>query len=1539
MAGFLRRKNKQPATVVDATTTTTTKTKGGGTPPLFARFATTKNSDDVPRIVSSPMSLAASNRGGGGGNDPRGIVVTVPSAKPAPSRAPSLPNQSTYSLQSSTQRARPPGPPPTYTTQQSAARAWRSSLVGLEDKPLPSPNGNVVGTSQPPLSFPSSPTPPTRSLPLPPSSQSQTQLNPPGLSAYTHNASSNASSQTLAPHASGSRLDVSDLRASSRSSREMEKEGSGGASGSELAPEFAMFQEYNATNPSPQSSLNARGAQQQTQQDAKSARQEPSNQRSNELPLSRSTPNPIEREAPSRSTPGSNKPWSLSLAAPVSASREGEDERVSSPLAKSQSDHQPTTNTMGNRASSSRSQGVGRSSTATATAPPNAFNVNVNTSTSRSASASATTPRPSSSRALPQITSKQHQVPPQFQQLHVPPQPLQPPPAPPLSSNPLAQSYYSNIPPQAQSSTASLPLRKPSTSSGAPAPVQGKARIFTAMAATVDIGDAGGVGVVSSPPSSSGHGQEKRGGMGMVNGQQQQQQQRMMNGQQQQQMSGQQRSMGNRQQQTMGNGQQQTMMNGMDRGQLGQQQGMDARQLAQRMGSQQLGNGMGYQQQQQQMGNGMVHHQPMNGMGQQPQNGIHPQNGVGRQGHGFIITNQQQNVGVDLRQQQQHFPPQKPNAPGPPISFHYPPQDPHGTPRTRTASTGSIRPLPQQPPQTPPRTKKLSKTRNGPDRSSTATLHTNDGSNASVSSSSMQHKFVGRSALKSAGGSSQVQRPTTPQKSSGGRPTTPSTHRTVRPTTPQTQKSTTPARPVTPAVVQQVDEDTMRNAGIELDDDPFARVEGVRMLKPKKGKARSVDDGETVDGHGQGYEEVESVSSHAHHQREPAGVSASPEDVKRAKREARRLERERERERERGREKEKGKERNSDAGTDATLEHEEAEEPVSSYYFNLAELLSHHQVVRNLLEYTNFYEWCILSSISKEIRILLVQSPPLREEVLERFLKTVGYGRWGWDGPEPLSLSLQDLSDYMRGVSIPPHEYTRVANMYIHSLSIHPSNRDPSLNDAVRSLVASTRGYTRVVLRLRAQAEKEASIARTKPLYAPAPLSSSSTSASASRSTTKVNTYGSSNGRGPVSRPSSRAPSPTPSAFSHSHSYHGHGPPPPPNSQPQGYPLGMTQQAPSQTSLGFRSPLFRLRRAPLLRVFVPSIEGDWLSDKSVQECEEECKRAGVRHLMRVGDVVWDVAVGDEGNVGRLVWDGSYLIDLDYTYSPVGELPKYLPALAFPPSYFHRVLRSGPTVSNPIMHIDISPWGEEIAANLQLLQDRIRTETPQGAYHNVPTLESPPMPHFPPPSVLLSMPFPIRQLMTRCDFREDPVPFYRIRHTESLVFEVPLCDSDYKKSGSHLASLLFSEMKRASVAAEFVLDLSFFFHSLDYPGYACLLACLVHDSISHIHNITHLDYGSYRQLNNHIILLQILRAPPRYFPGPHLIDGMITFSRYGGNLDRPGSDVFEKPTVGLNLCRNLGPTRPGVKWLAQGFDSSVGVERSWTKISSFAHETE
>jgi hypothetical protein len=58
---------------------------------------------------------------------------------------------------------------------------------------------------------------------------------------------------------------------------------------------------------------------------------------------------------------------------------------------------------------------------------------------------------------------------------------------------------------------------------------------------------------------------------------------------------------------------------------------------------------------------------------------------------------------------------------------------------------------------------------------------------------------------------------------------------------------------------------------------------------------------------------------------------------------------------------------------------------------------------------------------------------------------------------------------------------------------------------------------------------------------------------------------------------------------------------------------------------------------------------------------------------------------------------------------MGDLPPSLPALAFPPSYFHRVIRVAGD-RNPIVHIDIRFWAEDIIANLQLLQDRVRTET-------------------------------------------------------------------------------------------------------------------------------------------------------------------------------------------------------------------------------------
>lgn len=170
----------------------------------------------------------------------------------------------------------------------------------------------------------------------------------------------------------------------------------------------------------------------------------------------------------------------------------------------------------------------------------------------------------------------------------------------------------------------------------------------------------------------------------------------------------------------------------------------------------------------------------------------------------------------------------------------------------------------------------------------------------------------------------------------------------------------------------------------------------------------------------------------------------------------------------------------------------------------------------------------------------------------------------------------------------------------------------------MQELTFASRAFTRVVLRLRAQAEAEAAYNARMAVYEPpSPVSmpgSRSYTVNSQRYPTKWSSQTSLN--------NSRAPSRAPS----------------PSSQTRGKP-----PSPVTTNKTFHSPLFRLRRAPLLQVFVPSPEGDWLSDASVLECEAELKRAGVLHLMRAGDVVWDVAVGDEANVGRLVWDGAYLI--------------------------------------------------------------------------------------------------------------------------------------------------------------------------------------------------------------------------------------------------------------------------------------------------------
>jgi hypothetical protein len=175
------------------------------------------------------------------------------------------------------------------------------------------------------------------------------------------------------------------------------------------------------------------------------------------------------------------------------------------------------------------------------------------------------------------------------------------------------------------------------------------------------------------------------------------------------------------------------------------------------------------------------------------------------------------------------------------------------------------------------------------------------------------------------------------------------------------------------------------------------------------------------------------------------------------------------------------------------------------------------------------------------------------------------------------------------------------------------SPRDPVHLSALTANRAACRAYTRVVLRLRAQAESaESTTAAASEAPSPSPTSYTPTKTGGGRS---------------FSRSSSRAPSP-----------------------PRGISGRLQSRAPERPNLGtagrgpsFKSPLFRLRRAPLLRVFVPSPDGDWLSDDGVIACEDELRAAGIVGLLRVGDVIWDAAIGDEGNVGRLVWDGNFLI--------------------------------------------------------------------------------------------------------------------------------------------------------------------------------------------------------------------------------------------------------------------------------------------------------
>ncbi|KAM0750219.1 hypothetical protein T439DRAFT_326168 [Meredithblackwellia eburnea MCA 4105] len=142
--------------------------------------------------------------------------------------------------------------------------------------------------------------------------------------------------------------------------------------------------------------------------------------------------------------------------------------------------------------------------------------------------------------------------------------------------------------------------------------------------------------------------------------------------------------------------------------------------------------------------------------------------------------------------------------------------------------------------------------------------------------------------------------------------------------------------------------------------------------------------------------------------------------------------------------------------------------------------------------------------------------------------------------------------------------------------------------------------------------------------------------------------------------------------------------------------------------------IFRPGRAPCLRVWVPT-RATWMTDQEIVEVEREVWRSGVWPYTKRGDIVYNMAVGDFGNEGKLISDGKYLRDFQFTYDLVGHLPPWLNTLLLPPSYYHNVVAS--SSSNPVFYMSLSPFAGPISEKVALCEERVNVASPggQGTY--------------------------------------------------------------------------------------------------------------------------------------------------------------------------------------------------------------------------------
>ena len=233
----------------------------------------------------------------------------------------------------------------------------------------------------------------------------------------------------------------------------------------------------------------------------------------------------------------------------------------------------------------------------------------------------------------------------------------------------------------------------------------------------------------------------------------------------------------------------------------------------------------------------------------------------------------------------------------------------------------------------------------------------------------------------------------------------------ARPSTPQ-KTGTTSCHKVLPAPGDP----------LLLDDDPFARVGGVKMLKPRSCSCASGGDiSSSEDGHvkmlGTPPPPIpkapltpvspDDVSMAVPEKSPPTPVSPDNYKVARQQR--------------RGQWLEKApppavaevvaKQLSVEEGEQVEEQPRQPTPPPT--YFPILAMLSDANLLPLLLSYLSYSEWLALYSANKQVQALF-QSRILREFVLVRYLSTVGYSKWNYEWAEPVPLSLKVRSTPLR---------------------------------------------------------------------------------------------------------------------------------------------------------------------------------------------------------------------------------------------------------------------------------------------------------------------------------------------------------------------------------------------------------------------------------------------------------------------------------------------------------------------------------------------